>query len=624
MKVFDIRSNSNFETQKIDNVSNDKDSNFSTLLNSSSSLDTISKASNGSFVMNFLTQTLDSNVVAQDFSGSNDVEVEVTKTKDKYQEKPEVKEKETVKTESTKEDNKTVEKDTSSKSKKVDDDQDEVDTCEVKAKPKSKNKKTEDGKDSPDNNDALESSKDVITQDISNEDVAENIMQMAEDENLISEMQSTLAAPEEVSGQFKNLEDGTNNFDDLLGEASASSMEGIKTENFDTPEIGKETAVKADNVVDFAKEVEALNSQAGNDTAIVSQVANVASTNNTKEVSDKNTSERKNLGVELASMSDDAITDKQAEALSEVLGEDIKAKVKVEVKDYTAQSSTKTENVAANVVNFGEEINAKAETTKTQETDKSSSFGSSDGFKIVKPVATGSNSENANMMTENQTATNANSATSGVAQTPSESFAEVLKTASSNINNITDGNSSKQSAQANDNIQGIDVVRGEKVSSANSSAAASKTQATTRQSMPSAVTEQIKVSINKAALKDADNINVQLKPKELGRIDVKMEISSDGKLSATISASRPETLDILQRDVRNLEKAFNDAGFKTDSGSLSFNFKGGQSSGQNQSSNNGSYSMTNLGADDAVQNFDSSDFGSYSLIGNGRGVNIKV
>ena len=38
-------------------------------------------------------------------------------------------------------------------------------------------------------------------------------------------------------------------------------------------------------------------------------------------------------------------------------------------------------------------------------------------------------------------------------------------------------------------------------------------------------------------------------------------------------ADRPETLDMLQRDARVLERALNDAGLRADSGGLSFNLR---------------------------------------------------
>jgi flagellar hook-length control protein FliK len=86
--------------------------------------------------------------------------------------------------------------------------------------------------------------------------------------------------------------------------------------------------------------------------------------------------------------------------------------------------------------------------------------------------------------------------------------------------------------------------------------------------------EQIAVQVQRAQVAGQDQINIKLHPAELGRIEVKLENASDGTLRAVISAERPETLDLLQRDARGLERALQEAGVKTDSGSLNFNLRG--------------------------------------------------
>lgn len=101
------------------------------------------------------------------------------------------------------------------------------------------------------------------------------------------------------------------------------------------------------------------------------------------------------------------------------------------------------------------------------------------------------------------------------------------------------------------------------------------------------VVEQVKVNITKSAVKGIDKIDVSLKPEELGRIEIKMQIAKDGKLHAHIVASRPETMEILQKDAQALQKAFNDAGFQTDEGSLSFAFREEGSAYQDQEQNAG-------------------------------------
>lgn len=93
--------------------------------------------------------------------------------------------------------------------------------------------------------------------------------------------------------------------------------------------------------------------------------------------------------------------------------------------------------------------------------------------------------------------------------------------------------------------------------------------------------DQIKVNITKSAVKGVDKIAIQLKPEDLGNIEVKLQIGKDGKLQAHIISSRPETMEALQKEMGNLEKAFNDAGFQTDEGSLSFSFRENSGEGQN-------------------------------------------
>ena len=96
--------------------------------------------------------------------------------------------------------------------------------------------------------------------------------------------------------------------------------------------------------------------------------------------------------------------------------------------------------------------------------------------------------------------------------------------------------------------------------------------------------EQVKVNITKSAVKGVDKIDIQLKPEDLGHIEIKMQLKN-GKLQAHIISSRPETMEILQKEVQTLEKAFNEAGFQTEDGSLSFSFRGDGQANQNQDSN---------------------------------------
>jgi len=87
---------------------------------------------------------------------------------------------------------------------------------------------------------------------------------------------------------------------------------------------------------------------------------------------------------------------------------------------------------------------------------------------------------------------------------------------------------------------------------------------------------QVAVHIARAVENGSDRIRIQLNPAELGRVDVRMEIANDGRVTAVVAAEKPETLDLLRRDVHALEKALAEAGLKADGGSLQFSLQGEQ------------------------------------------------
>jgi flagellar hook-length control protein FliK len=90
---------------------------------------------------------------------------------------------------------------------------------------------------------------------------------------------------------------------------------------------------------------------------------------------------------------------------------------------------------------------------------------------------------------------------------------------------------------------------------------------------PQPPAEQIAVKIRQAVSEGLDKINIKLNPANLGRVEVRLEIK-DGHIAATVLAERKETLDLLQRDARGLERALLDAGLRTDIQSLSFGLRG--------------------------------------------------
>lgn len=119
------------------------------------------------------------------------------------------------------------------------------------------------------------------------------------------------------------------------------------------------------------------------------------------------------------------------------------------------------------------------------------------------------------------------------------------------------------------------------------------------------VMQQVTVQVAKAAAQGLDRIQMQLKPADLGRVDIQLEVTHDGRVNAVVQVEKQETLEMMRQDSRQLEQALKDAGLKTDGGSLQFSLRGegGQDgAGQQTASNGGPGSGEGDGADGTDQN----------------------
>jgi flagellar hook-length control protein FliK len=70
-----------------------------------------------------------------------------------------------------------------------------------------------------------------------------------------------------------------------------------------------------------------------------------------------------------------------------------------------------------------------------------------------------------------------------------------------------------------------------------------------------------------------NNFSIRLDPPELGRIEVNLNVNSDGHAQAALSADKPQTLELLQKDASALEHALKDAGLNL-AGGMTFSLKG--------------------------------------------------
>lgn len=258
--------------------------------------------------------------------------------------------------------------------------------------------------------------------------------------------------------------------------------------------------------------------------------------------------------------SDQDILAQQAAKLGEAVGEDRKVKVEVSVK----------EEKIADAVDGGLVKNAKLSDETLSAVVESKDAVKSNPLTEVKTPAQQAAAQN--QIREMPLTMTAGAVSNAAAAAADDTAAVAVSTEAGSVTLAHAG-----------------TVGGEMLANAKASAANDSSSTSFRdvyKGMGKEVVDQIKVNITKSAVKGVDKIEIQLKPEDLGDIEVKMQIGKDGKLQAHIVASRPETAEILQKEIGNLQKAFNEAGFQTDEGSLSFSFRDDGQAGQNQERNN--------------------------------------
>ena len=89
------------------------------------------------------------------------------------------------------------------------------------------------------------------------------------------------------------------------------------------------------------------------------------------------------------------------------------------------------------------------------------------------------------------------------------------------------------------------------------------------------VHDQVALSIQRSVRDGGGSITLQLSPTELGRIHLKLNIDEENNVQAAVVVERPATLELLQRDMKALERALQEAGLKAGPGDLSFSLQGG-------------------------------------------------
>lgn len=84
---------------------------------------------------------------------------------------------------------------------------------------------------------------------------------------------------------------------------------------------------------------------------------------------------------------------------------------------------------------------------------------------------------------------------------------------------------------------------------------------------------QLAFEVARQATDGNTRFQIRLDPAELGRVDVRLDIDASGKVHARLTVEKAETLDLMQRDQRGLEKALQQAGLDGAKTNLEFSLK---------------------------------------------------
>lgn len=109
------------------------------------------------------------------------------------------------------------------------------------------------------------------------------------------------------------------------------------------------------------------------------------------------------------------------------------------------------------------------------------------------------------------------------------------------------------------------------------------------------------IAVGSRALAGTREFTIHLYPAELGKVEVKLEIASSGAVRAHLTVDKIDTLQLLQRDASNLQRALEQAGLKPSDQSLNFSLRqeGGQNLPQRQGQDQAAPGRVRFGGNEA-------------------------
>jgi flagellar hook-length control protein FliK len=277
----------------------------------------------------------------------------------------------------------------------------------------------------------------------------------------------------------------------------------------------------------------------------------------------------------------------QAQQLSRAIGPMSQTNIKVTVNNEQAQVTSKPILTAANTSILTQDgvSNVASKQQQTGQQQQGAQGQTAQQLQAAQQQAQSAQQANNQGMQQAKIA----SGPTGGANTPSS----VQSASSGNHSGGADGLNNIQNANSGQTSQQTQQSR--------DTQAQQQTQTAQRNQLQgSAITEQISVKVTKALQSGTDRISIQLKPAELGRVDVKLEMTGDGRVMTVVTAEKQDTLDLLRRDSSELQRALQEAGLQ--SGDMEFNLKGQeQQSTDGETADNSTSGNQETVADDSNQ-----------------------
>ncbi len=125
------------------------------------------------------------------------------------------------------------------------------------------------------------------------------------------------------------------------------------------------------------------------------------------------------------------------------------------------------------------------------------------------------------------------------------------------------------------------------------------------------------ITIATRALAGSNEFDIRLDPPELGRIEVRLAVDHNGQVTSHVTVDRADTLQLLQSQQSQLERALEQAGLKTADNGLQFTLRDQSFAGQNNSGQQNGTPMVVPDAElptvETTQVYSRTRFGSGSL-----------